>query len=181
VDEPRAVKALLRQNRARGARADGLGDRGAGPRQEMGTLTDATGGVRQWLARWADEPFAYLTTFGRRTGQPHRIEIWFAAEDGRMFLLSGGRDRSDWVRNLQANPRVVVELGGETRAGAARVLPPNAAEDPRARELLVAKYRKGDDLDEWGRTSLPVVIEFAADDGSLSETGASRPRHRSPV
>ncbi len=88
----------------------------------MSTVTEATRGPQQWLARWAGEPYAYLTTSGRRTGRPHRIEIWFAAQDGRMYLLAGGRERSDWVRNLQANAHVTVELGDETHAGAARVL-----------------------------------------------------------
>jgi deazaflavin-dependent oxidoreductase (nitroreductase family) len=94
----------------------------------------------------------YLTTIGRRTGRPHRIEIWFAAQDERLYLLSGGRERADWVRNLQANPRVTVELGDEMHAGAARVLRAGTAEDQRARELLLSKYREGDELDEWGRT-----------------------------
>ena len=129
--------------------------------QEMGTVTGATRDAQRWLTRWASEPFAYLTTVGRQTGRPHRIEIWFGVEDERMYLLAGGRDRSDWMRNLRANSRVTVELGGETRAGAARILQPGTAEDRRARELLVAKYRQGDDLDEWGRMSLPVVIEFS--------------------
>ena len=115
-----------------------------------------------WLEAWAGEPFAYLTTIGRQTGRPHRIEIWFAFEAGRVYLLSGGRDRSDWVRNLQTNSHVNVEVHGETREGQARVLQAGTDEDRRARELLVAKYRQGNDLDEWGRTSLAVVIEFAA-------------------
>jgi deazaflavin-dependent oxidoreductase (nitroreductase family) len=123
-------------------------------------VTETTRGTQQWLARWASEPYAYLTTIGRRTGQPHRIEIWFVAEDGRVYLLSGGRERSDWVRNLQANPQVTVELGDETLAGVARVLQPGTVEDQRVRELLVSKYREGNNLDEWGRTALPVVIEF---------------------
>ena len=48
--------------------------------------------------------------------------------------------------------------------GAARILTAGPTEDQRARELLVGKYRKGDDLDAWGRTALPVVVEFAADE-----------------
>jgi hypothetical protein len=79
-----------------------------------------------------------------------------------VYLLAGGRDRADWVRNLQANPRVSVELGNETHTGVASVPQPGTVEDQRARELLVGKYRQGNDLDEWGRTSLPVVIEFPA-------------------
>src|SRR5919199_3234186 len=136
----------------------------------MCTVTEATRGTQQWLARWAGEPYAYLTTIGRRTGRPHRIEIWFAAQEGRMYLLAGGRERSDWVRNLRANAHVTVELGGETHLGAARVLQAGTVEDQRARELLVAKYREGDNLDEWGPTSLPVVIEFSADGDPSSDT-----------
>jgi deazaflavin-dependent oxidoreductase (nitroreductase family) len=113
------------------------------------------------LDQWVNEPFAYLTTVGRHTGAPHRIEIWFALEDGTLYLLSGGRDRSDWVRNLHANPKVSVELGTTTRTGVAQVLAPDTPEDRRARELLVQKYRKGNDLEEWGRTSLPIMITFA--------------------
>ena len=116
---------------------------------------------QHWPARWAGEPFLYLTSVRRRTGRPHHIEIWFAAHEGRLYLLSGSRERADWVRNLQANPRVMVELGDETHVGVAHVLEASAAEDQRARELLLAKYvATEDDLDEWGRTSLPVVIEF---------------------
>src|SRR5919199_4076391 len=86
------------------------------------TMTEAARGAQPWLARWASEPYVYLTTIGRRTGRPHRIEIWFAAQDGRLYLMSGGRERADWVRNLQATPQVTVELGDETHAGAARIV-----------------------------------------------------------
>jgi len=119
-----------------------------------------TSHVRQWLTRWASEPYAYLTTTGRRTGRPHRIEIWFGVKHGRVYLMSGGRDRSDWVRNLRANARVTFELGGEARSGIARILEAGTDEDQTARDLLVGKYRDGNNLDEWGRTSLAVVIDF---------------------
>ena len=96
-----------------------------------------------------------------------------------MYLLAGGREWSDWVRNLQANAQVTVELGDETRAGAARVLQAGTVEDQRARELLVVKYREGDNLDEWGRTALPVVIEFSAGDPSPDTRSSSRRCHSS--
>jgi deazaflavin-dependent oxidoreductase (nitroreductase family) len=113
-------------------------------------------------AGWASEPFLYLTTRGRRSGRPHRIEIWFAADDARLYLLAGGGERADWVRNLQATPRVMVEVGDETHAGLARVLARGTPEDQRARELLLAKYADAeDDLDEWGQTALAVVVELS--------------------
>lgn len=128
--------------------------------KERCALTGTADDHTHWLIQAAHEPFAYLTTTGRRTGRPHRIEIWFAIEHGRLYLMAGGRDRADWVRNLRANPQVSVEIGGETHAGRARILQPDAPEDQRARDLLVSKYQAGDNLDEWGRMSLPVIVEF---------------------
>ncbi len=34
--------------------------------------------------------------------KPHEIEIWFADDDDTLYMLSGGGDRSDWVRNLRS-------------------------------------------------------------------------------
>jgi deazaflavin-dependent oxidoreductase (nitroreductase family) len=85
--------------------------------------------AQRWPARWAGEPFLYRTTIGRRTGRRHRIEIWIAGHDGRLYLMSGGRDRADWVRNLKLNQRVTVELGNETYEGVAHSIRPNSAED----------------------------------------------------
>ena len=45
--------------------------------------------------------------------------------------------------------------------GVAHVLERGTAEDQRARGLLLAKYAATEDsLDEWGRISLPVMVEF---------------------
>ena len=119
--------------------------------------------------------FAYLTTTGRRTGRPHTIEIWYAEREGTVYLLSGGMDRSDWVRNVQTTPQVRVRLGGprdlrpdvdgEVDATARLVVDPT--EDARARRLLAAKYqgwREGTPLSDWARTSLVVALDV--DDGS---------------
>lgn len=78
-------------------------------------------------------------------------------------MLSGGRDRSDWVRNLQADPKVTVRIGGREGDGTARVLEPGTAEDATARRLLLAKYQRPgkDDLVEWGASSLPVAVDLA--------------------
>lgn len=106
--------------------------------------------------------YCYLTTTGRRSGRPHRIEIWFSLYEGVLYLLSGGRDRSDWVRNLTSSPDVLVELGDRTRATRARVLEPGSEDDALARRLVVEKYQPGygEDLTEWGRTSLVVAIDW---------------------
>ena len=109
----------------------------------------------------ADEPFCYVTTTGRVSGRPHTIEIWFALRDRTLYLLSGGGDGSDWVRNIRREPAVSVRLGDlETPARARIVTDP--AEDEAARTLVFEKYQPGykGDLTSWRRSSLPVAIDL---------------------
>jgi deazaflavin-dependent oxidoreductase (nitroreductase family) len=112
--------------------------------------------------RLADEDFAYLTTIGRKTGKPHRIEIWFAVDGRRLFLLSGGGDSADWVKNIRRNARVRIRVGSRTVASRARIARAGT-EDQRARELLDAKYmdwKPGKKLSSWARGATPVAIDL---------------------
>jgi deazaflavin-dependent oxidoreductase (nitroreductase family) len=114
------------------------------------------------LDRVGDESFCYVTTLGRRTGRAHEIEIWFARAEDSIYMLSGGGDRADWVRNLRAHPAVTVRIGDETFVGTARV-GVDGGEEARMRRLLAAKYqgwREGAPLSEWARTALPVAIDL---------------------
>jgi deazaflavin-dependent oxidoreductase (nitroreductase family) len=112
------------------------------------------------LCALADEDFCYLTTTGRVTGRPHTIEIWFAIEDLTLYMLSGGRDRSDWVKNLQRTPEVTVRIGDERFEGRARVVE-DTEEDELARRLLVEKYEsRPGSLSNWRRTALPVAVDL---------------------
>jgi deazaflavin-dependent oxidoreductase (nitroreductase family) len=108
-------------------------------------------------------PFCYVTTTGRRTGRPHTIEIWFGERDGTLYLLSGGGDRSDWVRNIRNESKVSVRIDGEERRGVARFVD-DPDEDVAARRLLAAKYqswREGRPLSRWASTALVVAIDPA--------------------
>jgi deazaflavin-dependent oxidoreductase (nitroreductase family) len=107
------------------------------------------------------ESLCYVTTTGRRTSRPHEIEIWFGVRDETLYVLSGGGDLSDWVRNLMAEPRVTLRIGGRTWEARARVVE-DPDEDVAARHLLATKYqgwREGAPLSRWARTALPVAIE----------------------
>lgn len=109
-----------------------------------------------------DESFCYLTTTGRRTGRPHTIEVWFGARNGVLYLLSGGGDRSDWVRNLRREPAVSVRVGDRTWPARGRVVE-EPDEDAAARRLLAAKYqgwREGRHLSTWARTALVVALDL---------------------
>jgi deazaflavin-dependent oxidoreductase (nitroreductase family) len=103
-----------------------------------------------------------LETTGRTTGQAREIEIWFAADGARVYLLSGGRDNAHWVRNLRVEPRVRIRVGRRWLGGTAREIE-GRPEEQRARQLLAAKYqgwREGRPLSEWARESLPVAIDL---------------------
>jgi deazaflavin-dependent oxidoreductase (nitroreductase family) len=117
--------------------------------------------VSDWTA-FADEQFCYLTTRGRVSGRTRRIELWFALDRSTLYLLSGGRDRSDWVKNLRETPAVTVELGARVFAGRARIVE-DEAEDERARRLVYEKYAPAyrGDLSRWRSTALPVAVELA--------------------
>jgi deazaflavin-dependent oxidoreductase (nitroreductase family) len=104
--------------------------------------------------------FCYLTTTGRVTGKPHRIEIWFVLADDTVYLMAGDRDRSDWVRNLMAADEVALEIGGRKRVTRARVVA-DTDEDELARRLMLEKYApRNGDLSTWGRTALVIAIAW---------------------
>jgi deazaflavin-dependent oxidoreductase (nitroreductase family) len=105
--------------------------------------------------------FCYVTTTGRRSGTPHRIEIWFAAapDSDTIYLLAGGRQRSDWVRNLAVRPECTVAIGADSYRGTARLVEGTSEEEP-ARRLVYEKYRRADDLERWRDEALPVAIDL---------------------
>jgi deazaflavin-dependent oxidoreductase (nitroreductase family) len=116
------------------------------------------------LQDFAREDFCYLTTTGRVTGRPHTVEIWFALHNSALYILSGGLERSDWVKNALRQPRVSIKIRDRVFEGLARRVK-DADEDALARKLLFDKYSPtDDDLEEWARTSLPMAFDLALDD-----------------
>ena len=116
--------------------------------------------VAEVLATHAADSICHLQTTGRSSGRPRTIEIWFATDGERLYLLAGGRERAHWVRNLMADPHVRVRIGGRTLDARARVIEGEERE-PIARHLLAAKYQgwsEGRPLSRWAAGSLPVEL-----------------------
>ena len=125
---------------------------------------DTAGELAKRLANLRDEEFCYLTTTGRVTGKPHEIEIWFGLHKTTLYLLSGGMDKSDWVKNLLKDPGVKVRIAQQDFTGAARLVK-DEKEESMARYLLAEKYQEwesGRTLSEWARTALVVGIDIQA-------------------
>ncbi|WP_199723600.1 nitroreductase/quinone reductase family protein [Micromonospora sp. CV4] len=82
---------------------------------------------------------ALLETTGRRTGQRRYTPVCDGLDGDVFWLVSQRGDRADWVRNVEADPRVRVKVGGgphaRWRAGTARVL---RGDDPRERQRILA-------------------------------------------
>jgi deazaflavin-dependent oxidoreductase (nitroreductase family) len=114
------------------------------------------------LQKLAAENFCYLTTTGRISGRPHTIEIWFALHEQTLYLLSGGRDKSDWVKNALQTPTVQMKINNTILSGTARLIT-STEEDTLARKIVFEKYepRGSDDLVDWSRTSLPIAVDIA--------------------
>ena len=112
------------------------------------------------LTAVAAEDFCYVTKRGRVSGRPHEIEIWFALDGGTLYLLSGGGDRSDWVRNLRADPSVTVRLRDAAYPATARIVDAGD-ESERGRGLVFDKYQPRYDgsLERWRRESLLVALD----------------------
>lgn len=52
-----------------------------------------------------------LTTYGRRSGLPRTVEIWWFHVDGR-FVITGTPGRRDWLANVRRRPDVVIGVSG---------------------------------------------------------------------
>lgn len=83
--------------------------------------------LRRGLAPGA---FALLETTGRHSGRPRHTPVGNGLIGDTFWLVAAHGTQSDYVRNLQAEPRVRVKVGREWRSGTAVVL---LDDDPVAR------------------------------------------------
>ena len=102
-----------------------------------------------------------ITTTGRKSGLPRRIEIWFHNVAGRLFItgLPGPRD---WYANLVANPDFIFHLKESVQADLPAKARPVTDEAER-RTIIAGIHQKlgGErDLDAWVRDSPLVEVEL---------------------
>ena len=90
-----------------------------------------------------------LTHYGRKTGKPHDVTIWFVLDGDRFYIGTANVNRQ-WVRNVQKTPHIKLSIGGETFEGAARFLT-DRSEHERAMTAIRRKYRIFRPIIELGR------------------------------
>lgn len=106
-----------------------------------------------------------ITTIGRKSGQPRRIEIWYFVVEGQVYI-TGTPGARDWYANLQANPQLTFHV----KEGAQADLPARATaitDADERRRVMGAVMRGNDwfatqeyDLEEWVAGSPLVAVLF---------------------
>ena len=112
------------------------------------------------ISKFAKEEYCYLTTRGRKTGNPHEIEIWFVVHGSLIYILSGGMDQSDWVKNLLKEPMVTLRIAGQSFPALAHVQ--KEKDEAIIRNLMADKYKEREadgSLSDWAGTALVVRFE----------------------
>jgi deazaflavin-dependent oxidoreductase (nitroreductase family) len=116
------------------------------------TLTDA---ARRTLD---EQQTVEITTIGRRSGRPRRIETWRYRAEGR-YWLTGSPGARDWYANLLEQPEFTLHLKDlDLRVRGRAVTDP----DERARVLgaIVPALDWAGSLESWLGGSPLVEIEF---------------------
>jgi deazaflavin-dependent oxidoreductase (nitroreductase family) len=109
-----------------------------------------------------------ITTIGRRTGEPRRIEIWFHRLDGRYYITgTPGRPR-DWYANLVAHPAFTFHLKESATADLPATSRP--VTDPAEREKVLTGLlaglagdftsKPGQEPEVWVASSPLVEVTF---------------------
>jgi deazaflavin-dependent oxidoreductase (nitroreductase family) len=107
-----------------------------------------------------------ITTTGRKTGEPRRIEIVFHNIDGRLIITGSPRadHRRAWLLNLESDPNLTFHLKGAVTAD----LPATAREiTDEAERRSIAEWVKANawpnqDVDKM--TAWAPMIEVTIDD-----------------
>ena len=87
---------------------------------------------------------ADITTIGRKTGLPRRIEIYFHQIDGGYYLTGKPGRKRDWESNIEANPNFILHLKRGLEADVDVVGEPEPDREERSRILRRAL------IESWG-------------------------------
>lgn len=109
----------------------------------------------------ASERTVDITTTGRKTGQPRRVEIWFHAIEDTIYI-TGSPGKRDWYANLLAQPDLTFHLKKSVMADLpARAVP--ITDETERRVLLdevTSRVGASERIDDWVARSPLVRVEF---------------------
>jgi deazaflavin-dependent oxidoreductase (nitroreductase family) len=112
--------------------------------------------VKALIRRGLLPGWAIVETTGRRSGEPRETPVGYALEGDVVWIVAEYGRRAQYVKNIEANPRVRVCIGGGWRSGMATPLP---EDDARARALRISKLN-GAFVRAVGENQLTIRIDL---------------------
>ena len=104
-----------------------------------------------------------ITTAGRASGEPRRIEIWYHVVDGRYYITGRPGPRS-WYANLLAEPKLTFHLKESAQADLPATA--RAVTDPEEKRRVflnapkLAEYISEGNVQEWVEGSPLIEVVF---------------------
>jgi F420H(2)-dependent quinone reductase len=111
------------------------------------------------MGRMGTAPILLLTTTGRKSGRGRTVPVLYLKDDGSFVLvasLGGAPKHPAWYLNLEANPKVELQVGSQRLSGTARRA--GAEEKARLWPRLVEIYPQYADYQKRTTRDIPVVI-----------------------
>ncbi len=105
----------------------------------------------------APPSYAILETTGRRSGLPRRTPVGNGLDGDTFWIVAEHGRRAGYVRNIEAKPRVRVNVGGRWRSGTAQPLPDD---DPRERQRLIGRRLNAAAIRAMGTELLSVRVDL---------------------
>ena len=90
------------------------------------------------LRRAGDRQTLRLTHYGRKTGRPYEVTIWYLVDGDNLYLVTFNRNRN-WVRNVKSRPAISLRIGEEVFNGDVREIT-DPQEREKVRALMDRKY-----------------------------------------
>lgn len=104
-----------------------------------------------------------ITTAGRTSGEPRRLEIWYHVVDGRYYITGRPGPRS-WYANVLANPAITFHLKESAQADLPATAHPVTDPAEKRRVFLnapkLAEYINNQNVEEWVANSPLIEITF---------------------
>lgn len=113
------------------------------------------------VSRVFDEKYIYLTTRGRKTGNPHTVELWFAFLGKKIYLSHEGV-YTDWMKNILEDSRVEFRIGKIQSKGKARIAEAGEVFQLGIHALYLKYYGKADEdtINDWFSESTIIEISM---------------------
>ena len=134
---------------------------------------DVADQVAERLAHLPGRLTCTLTHYGRKSGAPYRVTVWFTVDRDHVNVHTMSMERQ-WVRNVLVTPRVRVQVGDETLDG--ELTPVTAADEmQRVVKLMQKKYPIVLPY-LWWKGQPPGAFRLSVDErrGSQLERGSGR-------